>query len=95
MSEENGFSEESLRKIAAQKVLDKTLVLNQSAPNALYPVVSFVTAALLLIALLATLLIFRKSPDVRSLDRGVKIALLSGALAYWSVFGFTIVKWRF
>jgi len=79
----------------AQKVLDKTLVLNQSAPNALYPVVSFITAALLLIALLATLLILRKSPAVKNLHSGVKVPLLLGVLVYWAIFSVMIFKWRF
>jgi len=79
----------------AQKILDKTLVLNQSAPNALYPVVSFAAAAMLLIALLATLLIFRKSPVVRNLHSGAKVPLLLGVLVYWAIFSVTIFTWRF
>lgn len=79
----------------AQKILDKTLVLDKSVPGALYPVVSYSAAAVLLIALTATLLIFCKSPAVRKLDATVKVPLLFGTLAYWSIFGLTVFVWRF
>ncbi|MCK4294679.1 MAG: 4Fe-4S binding protein [Planctomycetes bacterium] len=79
----------------AQKILDGTLVLDKSVPGALYPVVSCSAAAVLLIALTATLLIFCKSPAVRKLDATVKVPLLFGTLAYWSIFGLTVFVWRF
>jgi len=74
---------------------DKTLVLDKSVPNALYPVISFAAAAILLTALLATLLILRKSPVVKNLHLGVKVPLLLGVLAYWAIFSVMIFEWRF
>jgi hypothetical protein len=81
--------------MTAQKILDGRLVLDKSVLNALYPIISFVTAALFLTALLATLLIFRKAPLVRNLDSGAKVPLLLGVVAYWGIFGFMIFMWRF
>ena len=81
--------------VTAQKILDGRLALDKSVLNALYPIISFVAAALFLTALLATLLIFRKAPLVRNLDSGAKVPLLLGVIAYWSIFGFTIFMWRF
>jgi len=74
---------------------DKTLVLNQSVPNALYPVISFVAAAVLLIALLATLLVLSSSAAVRKLKPGTRLILFLGVLVYWGIFALTIFKWRF
>jgi hypothetical protein len=79
----------------AQKIAGGTLVLDQSVPDALYPAVSFTAAAVLLVALGATVLIFRRSASVRKLGPGARIVLLLGVLAYWSVFGVTILTWRF
>ena len=78
----------------ASKILDKTLVLNKSVPNALYPVISLVIAGVLLIALAATLLIFRKSPAVEKLDARVKGPLVLGVVLYWSIFALMIFMWR-
>jgi len=79
----------------AQKIVDETLVLDKSVPDALYPAISFAAAAVLLTALTATLLIFRRSPAVQKLNPGARAILFLGVLAYWGVFGFTIFKWRF
>jgi len=79
----------------AQEILDKTLVLNKSVPNMLYPVISLLIAGVLLIALTATLLIFRKSPAVEKLDARAKGALALGVVFYWSIFGVMIFMWRF
>ena len=46
-------------------------------------------------ALVVTVLIFRKSPSVRNLDTAVKVPLLLGVLAYWSIFALTVFAWRF
>jgi hypothetical protein len=78
-----------------QKILDETLVLNQSVLNAIYPVISFVAAAVLLIALAATLLVFRSSAAMRKLKPGTRLVLFLGVLVYWGIFAFTIFKWRF
>ncbi len=79
----------------AQEIVDKTLVLDKSVTDALYPAISFAAAAVLLIALVATLLIFRKSAAVQKLNPGARVIVILGVLAYWGVFGFTIFKWRF
>jgi len=79
----------------AQEIVDKTLVLDKSVTDALYPAISFAAAAVLLTALTATLLIFRRSAPVQKLNPGARAIVFLGVLAYWGVFGFTIFKWRF
>ncbi len=79
----------------AQEIVDKTLVLDKSVTGALYPAISFAAAVVLLTALVATLLIFRKSAAVQKLNLGARVIVILGVLAYWGVFGFTIFKWRF
>jgi polyferredoxin len=79
----------------AQGILNKTLVLNKSVPNLLYPLISLVIAGVLLIALAATLLIFRRSAAVQKLDARAKGPLVLGVVLYWCIFGVTIFMWRF
>ncbi len=79
----------------AQKIVDGSLVLDKSVPDVLYPAISYATAAVLLAALAATLLIFRGAPAVRRLKPGGRVVLLLGILVYWGFFGFTIFRWRF
>ena len=79
----------------ARRIVDATLVLDESVPDALYPAVSYAAAAVLLAALVATVLIFRRSAAVRKLNSGTRVVLLLGVLAYWYIFGWTIFKWRF
>jgi polyferredoxin len=79
----------------AQKILNKSLVLDKSVPSALYPAISVVAAALLVISFVATLLIFRKSDTMKKLDSKVKAVLFLGVFVYWSIFALTIFKWRF
>ena len=79
----------------AQKIVNKTLVLDKSLPDALYPVISFAAAAVLLTALVATVLIFRKSTVVQKFNPGGRVILFLGMLTYWGIFGFTIFMWRF
>ncbi len=79
----------------AQKILNKSLVLNKSVPIALYPAISVGAVVLLVIALLATLLIFRKSAAMKKLDTTAKVVLFLGVFIYWSIFALTIFKWRF
>ncbi|HCO93460.1 MAG TPA: hypothetical protein DIU00_05830 [Phycisphaerales bacterium] len=81
--------------VTAHKILDGRLALDKSVLNALYPIISFVAAALFLTALLSTLFIFRKATAIRNLDSGAKVPLLLGVLVYWSIFGFMIFMWRF
>jgi hypothetical protein len=79
----------------AQEIVDKTLVLDKSVTDALYPAISFAAAVVLLTALVATLLIFRRSAVVQKLNPGARAIVFLGVLVYWGVFGFTIFKWRF
>jgi hypothetical protein len=79
----------------AQSIVDGTLVLDNSVPDVLYPAVSFAAAAVLLTALMATLLIFRRSAAVQRLSCGGRVILFFGLLAYWGIFGFVIFRWRF
>jgi len=79
----------------AQRIVAGTLVLDKSITNALDPAISFIAAAILLVALAATVQIFRQSAVVQKHNPGVKFVLLLCALAYWGVFGLTIFRWRF
>jgi ferredoxin len=79
----------------ARQIVDETLILDKSVPDVLGPAVSFAAAVILLIALAATILIFRRSSTVKKLDPGAGIVLFSGALIYWGIFSFTIIRWRF
>ena len=79
----------------AHKILNKSLVLDKSVPIALYPAISIGAAAIFIIALVATLLIFHKSTAMKKLDTTVKVFLFLGVFAYWSIFALTIFKWRF
>ncbi|MCP4263120.1 MAG: 4Fe-4S binding protein [Planctomycetes bacterium] len=79
----------------AQQIVDKTLVLDKSVTETLYPVISYIAAVILITALAATLLIFRRSEVVKKLNLGARFIIFLGVLTYWSVFGFMILKWRF
>ena len=79
----------------AQRIFAGTLVLDKSVTVALEPAVSFAAAAVLFAALAATVLIFRRSAVVQKHSPGVKVVLFLGVLAYWSIFGLTIFRWRF
>jgi len=79
----------------AQRIFDSSLLLDKSIPDALFPIISYTTAGILLIALAATIIIFRKSSTLQKYHIGVKIPLFLGALAYWSVFAVMIFMWRF
>lgn len=79
----------------AQKIVAATLVPDTSVPDALEPAISYATAAVLLIALAATALIFRRSIVMQKHNLGVKIVLFLSVLAYWGIFGLTIFRWRF
>jgi len=81
--------------LAAQKILGAEVVLDQSVPNLLHGTVTFAMVALLLLALVATLVIFAKSPSVKKLDLPAKVPVLVGTVAYWSIFGLTVLNWRF
>lgn len=78
-------------KIAVQK----TVVLDKAIPEALFPATSWAAAVILLAALAAVVLIFARSPALRRQKALARIPLLLGALAYWAVFGGTILLWRF
>jgi hypothetical protein len=79
----------------AQKITAGTLIPNQSVTDALYPVVSFAAAAVLIAALAATVQIFCKSEVMKRHNPGVKVLLYLGVLVYWGIFGWTILRWRF
>ena len=79
----------------ARKITAGTLIPNQSVTDALYPVVSFAAAAVLIAALAATVQIFCKSEVMKRNNPGVKVILYLGVLAYWGIFGWTILRWRF
>ncbi len=79
----------------AQRIDTAKLVLDKSVMNALDPAISFAAAAVLLVALAATVQIFRRSVVVQKHSSGVKVVLLLGVLAYWGIFGLTILRWRF
>jgi polyferredoxin len=79
----------------AQRLVAGTLVLDESLINALDPAMSFIAAVVLLVALAATMQIFRRSTIVQKHNPGVKVVLLLCVLAYWSIFGLTIFGWRF
>jgi polyferredoxin len=79
----------------AQRIVAGKLVLDKSVTNALDPAVSFAAAAVLLVALAATVHIFRRSAVVQKHSPGVKVVLLLCVLAYWGIFGLTIFRWRF
>ena len=79
----------------AQYLVSETRVLDKSVTNGLAPAVSIAAIALLLLALAATIQIFCRSARMQKHSPGVKAVLLLSVLAYWSLFGITIVRWRF
>jgi len=79
----------------ARQLVNHKLTLDNSVTNALYRPVSIAAAAILLAGLAAMLLIRRKSSVMKGLDPAGKIVILIGSLAYWGIFGVTIVTWRF
>jgi polyferredoxin len=76
----------------ARRIIDKNILLDLWAPDMLYGTITSVTSLLLVVALAATLLIFRKSAAIDKLDRAAKASLLFGAVVYWSIFGLTIFQ---
>jgi ferredoxin len=79
----------------AQRIVAATLVLDNSVTGALDPVISFIAAAVLLVALAATVQIFSRSEVAQKHSPGVKVVLFLSVLAYWGIFGLTIFRWRF
>jgi len=79
----------------ARQLVNHKLTLDNSVTNALYRPVSITAAVILLAGLVAVLLIWRKSSVMKGLDPAGKIVILIGSLAYWGIFGVTIVAWRF
>ena len=57
--------------------------------------VAYSVLSAIVVALVATLLIFRKSAAMKKLDTTVKVFLFMGVFSYWSIFALTIFKWRF
>jgi polyferredoxin len=79
----------------AQKILAGTIAPDKSITDTLDPAVSFAAAVVLFVALGATAQIFRRSAVVQKHSFGVKIVLFLSVLAYWSIFGLMIIRWRF
>jgi polyferredoxin len=79
----------------AQRIIAGKLVLDKSATDALNPAMNITTAAVLLAALAATVWIFRRSAVVHKHSLGVRVVLLLSVLAYWCIFGLTVLSWRF
>ena len=79
----------------AQRIVAAKLVLDKSVMDTLDPAVSFISAAVLIVALAATVMIFRRSVVVQKHSPGVKAVLLLSVMAYWSIFGLMIFRWRF
>ena len=78
----------------AQRIVAGTLVLDKSVVDALDPAISFIAAVVLLLAMAATVQIFRRSVVAQKHSPSVKVVLLLCVLAYWSIFGLTIFGWR-
>ncbi len=79
----------------AQKIISGAIEPDYSITDALDPAVSVVIAAILLVSLAATMLIFCRSEIVQKHPSGVKKVLLISVLAYWSIFALMIFNWRF
>ena len=79
----------------AQKILNKTIVLNKTIPDALYPAISYLAVVLLITGLVATLFILLKAVVIRKLQPMPRWIIALGVFAYWGIFGLTILKWRF
>jgi len=80
---------------AAQKMVAEAQILDKSVTDALDPAVSFAAAAVLLVTLAATVQIFRRSAFVQKHNSDVKTVLFLGVLAFWCIFGLTVLRWRF
>lgn len=91
----NVFADPAGVRTATKIVVDKTLTLDKAVPEALFPVLSYAAAAILLVALGVIVMMFVKSPALRRHKPSAKVPLLAGAIAYWAVFGVTIFLWRF
>ena len=79
----------------AYAIVDGPLVLDKTVPAALQPATTGLAAVLLIAALAATLLVFRKSPTIAEVEKRARVPMLLAALAYWAVFAVTIFLWRF
>jgi ferredoxin len=79
----------------AQRIVAGTFITDKSVTDALDPAISLAAAAVLLAALAATVQIFRQSAVVQKHSFGVRVVLLLSVLAYWCIFGLTVLRWRF
>lgn len=80
---------------AATALYEKTAVVDKAALVLLEPIVNYLWAAIALSALLATVLILKKSAAFKSYTPGTKSVLFCGVLAYWSLLALAILMWRF
>jgi hypothetical protein len=81
--------------ITAEKIVNKTLSLDNSLPDVLNPAISYFSIGILIIVLMATVLVFFKSVIIRKIAPGARFILLLGFFACWGIFCLTILKWRF
>ena len=79
----------------AQRIVAGKFAPNNSVTNALDPAVSIAAAVVLFAALAATVYIGRRSMVVQKQSPGVKAVIVLFVLAYWCIFGLTIIWWRF
>ena len=79
----------------ARKILDKEIVIKQSLGSVFDALISFAFAGLLVIALGATLSVFRKSPNINRFGTNAKVVLFLGMVIYWGIFALTVFGWRF
>ena len=79
----------------AQALASGTRTLNESLVQTLDPAVTWTAITLLLLALAATLRLFRKSESIQPHSPGTRGVLLFTVLVYWGIFATTLVGWRF
>lgn len=79
----------------ATKLTSKSLVLNQSIPDALYSTVSYVSILVMFVALVGIIFLLKVSSSFKAHELKVKAVIFCGAIAYWGIFAVTICLWRF
>lgn len=80
--------------VTAGHIVDKTVVLDKTLPNAVQPGLSALMILALIAALLTTVRMLGHSEPLKSLDRGTKSVVTTGALMYWALFMIMIIAWR-
>ena len=80
---------------AATALYEKTAVVDKAALVLFEPAVNVLWVALAISALLATVLMLKKSIAFNAYTLGTKSVLFCGVLAYWSLLASAIWMWRF